>query len=76
MSDWSPTSIPRKWAVISGVVYVILLAYALIITQQLFLFAVFPAMFFVSVYFLWRFLVAVEAIADALQRIADYREED
>lgn len=76
MSDWSPPSVPRKWAVSIGILYLLLIIYAVIVAQQLLLFGIVPGMILVSVYVLWRFFVAVEAIADALQRIAHQQEQD
>jgi len=76
MSEYSPPSIPPKWAVSIGVGYILLLGYSLIITGEVFVFAVIPAMFLLSLYIVWRFLVAVEAMADAFQRIASQREQD
>lgn len=69
MSHWSPPSLPRPWLAATGVLYALVLAYSLLVIQQLLvgvLFGLVP----VSLYLLWRFLAAVEAIADALQRIA------
>lgn len=75
MSHWSPPSVPRPWLAAAGVLYALVLAYSLLVAQQLLLgllFGVVP----VSVYLLWRFLVTVEAIADALQRIARQLERE
>ena len=76
MSDWSPPSVPRHWLIGIGVLYVLLAVYSVLVVQQILLGVVVPGMVIVSVYITGRFLVAVEAIADALQRIADQREED
>ncbi|MFC7134872.1 MULTISPECIES: hypothetical protein [Salinibaculum] len=76
MSGWSPPSIPRQWLVIIGVLYVPLLAYSLVVVQEVVVVGLFPAFILVSLYLLWRFLSAVEAIADALQRIARQREQE
>jgi hypothetical protein len=40
------------------------------------LLVVVPGLLAAALYLAWRFLVAVEAIADALQRIADRREQN
>ena len=76
MSDWSPPSIPREWLAGIAVLYAVLLAYSLVVVQEVLLFGLFPGMALASLYLLWRFLVAVEAIADALQRIAHEREKE
>jgi hypothetical protein len=75
MSEWSPPSVPRQWVVGIGLVYAVVAVYSLLVIQQILLGVVIPAVLIVSSYLLWRFLVAVEAIADALQRIARQREE-
>lgn len=74
MSAWSPPAIPTKWLVLGIVAYLILLAYAAIVVQEILL-ALLPGIAFVVLYVLVRFLAAVEAIADALQRIARASEE-
>lgn len=76
MSEWSPPSVPRVWVISLGTVYGLLVVYSLVVIQQILLGVVVPAVVIVSSYFLWRFLVAIEAIADALQRIARQREKD
>jgi len=75
MSDWSPPTLSRGQ--LAGIVVGLLAvsAYSLVIAQQLLL-VVFPAAAVVAVYLTWRFIVAVEAIADALQRIADHQTEE
>jgi len=74
MADWSPPSISRNWVIAIGVFYVLLLAYSIIIAGQLLL-GLLPGFLIVVLYFLWRVLIAVEAIADAQQRMASQREE-
>lgn len=76
MSEWSPPAIPRILVVIIGVLYIALFGYGLFIAGQVILFGILPGMLLISIYFLWRFLTAVEAIADALQRIARQREQN
>jgi len=76
MSEWSPPPVPRPWVVGVGLVYALSVVYSLFVIQQVFLGVVLPAVAIVSSYILWRFLAAVEAIADALQRIARQREGD
>jgi hypothetical protein len=75
MSDWSPPTLSRGQ--LAGIVVTLLAAtaYSLVIVQQLLLVVV-PAAALVAVYLTWRFIVAVEAIADALQRIADHKTEE
>jgi len=74
MTDWSQPSLPRHWLIAIVVFYVLLLAYSIIIAGQLLL-GILPGFVIVVLYFLWRGLVAVEAIADAQQRMASQREE-
>jgi hypothetical protein len=76
MSGWSPPSIPREWLAVVAVAYLLLLGYSLIVVQEVLVLGLFPGMALVSLYLLWRFLVAIEAIADALQRIARQREDE
>jgi hypothetical protein len=75
MANWSPPSLPRKWLAAAAALYVLLLAYSVLVLGQLLL-GVLPGLLFVSLYVLWRFLAAVEAIADAQQRLADRRERE
>lgn len=74
MADWSPPSLPRNWLIAIAVFYALLLAYSILIAGQLLL-GVLPGFVIVFLYFLWRGLVAVEAIADAQQRMASQKEE-
>lgn len=74
MADWSPPSVPRNWLIAIAVFYVLFLAYSILIAGQLLL-GVLPGFVIVFLYFLWRGLVAVEAIADAQQRMASQKEE-
>jgi hypothetical protein len=75
MSDWSPPSIPRNWLGAIAVFYVLFLAYSILVSGQLLL-GILPGFVIVFLYFLWRGLVAVEAIADAQQRLASQRDEN
>lgn len=75
MADWSPPSIPRPWLVAIVGVSVLLLAYSILVAGQVLL-GVLPGLLLVILYFLWRGLAALEAIADAQQRMAARREED
>lgn len=74
MSGWSPPKASNGQ--IAGIVFVVIvfLAYSTIIAQQLLL-GLFPALSIFVLYFAWRFLRAIEACADALQRIADNQSE-
>ncbi|WP_225333674.1 hypothetical protein [Halomicrobium urmianum] len=73
MTGWSPPR-PSPRAVAAAVaLYALVLAYALLVVQQVLLGVLF-GVFFVGLYFAWRLLRAVEAIADAQQRMADRRE--
>lgn len=75
MPDWSPPSISQGWLVGIGLLSVAWLGYSLLILSQLLL-GLLPGIVIGALYILWRFLVAVEAIADALQRIAHQREQE
>lgn len=74
MSGWSPPSPPRELLAGIALAYVVVLAYALFIQGSLLLGLV-PGIVFLVGYYLWRLLVAVEAIADGVHRIASGREE-
>jgi hypothetical protein len=76
MSGWSPPSLPRSLIPIIAGLYVLIAAYAVVIAQQLLVGVVFPGVVLLASYLLWRILRAIEAIADALQRIADAHESD
>lgn len=56
--------------------YVLIAAYAVVIAQQLLLGLIVPSVVLLASSLLWRFLQLVEAIAKALQRIADAFESD
>lgn len=73
MSGWSPPSVPRNWLVVALALYAVVLAYAVVIVQR-FLLAALVGALVASSYFLWRFLRAFEAIADAQQRMASAQE--
>jgi len=74
MSDWSPPTLSRGQlaGIIGGLLAVA--AYSLVIAQQLLLVMV-PATAVVVGYLAWRFVAAIEAIADAIQRIADHTSD-
>lgn len=69
MSDWSPPTLSRGQLAGIAVGLLAVAAYSLVIVQQLLLVIV-PAVAVAVAYLVWRFVVAVEAIADALQRLA------
>lgn len=75
MSPYSPPSLSRVWIGAMIVFVAVLIAYSLIIIQQPIL-GIFPVLVIGVLYLIWRFLTAIEAIADALQRIADEREQN
>ena len=69
MSGWSPPTLSRGQLAGAVVGLLAVTAYSLVIVQQLLL-VVFPAIAAVVLYLAWRFVRAVEAIADAQQRRA------
>ena len=75
MSSWSPPSIPRTWIVGVGLLYVLIVGYSVVVAQEI-LFGVWIGLLFGSLFLLWRFVAAVEGIADALQRISRQREDN
>lgn len=76
MPHWSPPSVPRHWLVGVGIVYALVALYSVIVVQQALVGAIFPLLFLGGGYLLWRLLRAVEAIAEALQRIADSHDDE
>ena len=75
MSGWSPPAPSNALVSGIGVVLLLWLAYAVLIQASVLL-GLLPGVFVVAAYVLWRFLVAIEAIADGVHRIADSREGD
>lgn len=75
MSEWSPPAISRPWLVAIGLGYALVLAYSIVIVHQILL-GIFLGFLIASLYLLWRFIAAFEAIADAQQRIARQRERE
>jgi len=75
MANWSPPSVPQRWLAAAAVLSVLVFVYAVLIVGQLLL-GLLPTLLLGVVYVLWRFLAAVEAIADAQQRLADQRERE
>lgn len=75
MSERSPPAVPQNWLLAAGVLFAVWLAYSFVVIQEILLGAL-PLVAFAALYLGWRFLVAVEAIADGLQRIADQKERD
>lgn len=74
MPDWSPPAIPRSVIAVVCLVLLVELAYAVLIRGSI-LIGVLPGLVLVVAYVVWRFLVAFEAIAVALHRLADERQE-
>ena len=74
MTGWSPPTLSRGQ--LAGIIVGLLAvaAYSVVIVGQLLL-VVFPAAAVVVVYLIWRFVRAVEAIADAQQRRAADSDE-
>jgi hypothetical protein len=56
-----------------GVLLLVVLLYALLVAQTVLL-GLFPMVAVGAAYLAWRLLLAIEAIADALQRLAAARE--
>ncbi|PSP28785.1 hypothetical protein BRC64_11965 [Halobacteriales archaeon QH_10_67_22] len=75
MADWSPPSPSRALLAGAGLLWVILLGYAVLVRGAILL-GLLPGLLIVVVYFLWRVLVALEAIAVGVHRIADQRERE
>lgn len=73
MPNWSPPSLSNRTAAFVGVLLVVVLFYALFVLQNVLL-GLFPVFAVGAGYILWRLLAAIEAIADALQRLADAYE--
>jgi hypothetical protein len=57
------------------VLYALLLAYSIVIAGRLLL-GVLPGLILLVIYLLWRLVVAVEAIADAQQRMVDHDDDE
>lgn len=75
MSAWSPPSLSRRQVLGIVLAYAFVLAYAVLVQGQFFsglLFGVVLA----TAYVVWRFLVALEAVAAGVHRIADQRERE
>jgi hypothetical protein len=75
MSGWSPPRPSRQQVTVVAVLYLLLLAYGLLIIQQILL-VVMVGLAGFGLYFGYRLLLAIEAIADALQRMAHQRERE
>lgn len=76
MTERSPPQ--PSWPVLAvvGVSSLAWFLYAVMFTGQIFLGLFFPLFGWTSLYLGWRLLVAVEVIADALQRIARQQENE
>lgn len=70
MENVARTKLPKK--PLAGIIalYAVVFAYFLMIAQQL-LIGILLGVVVIFLYILWRFLIALEAIADAHQRIAN-----
>jgi len=75
MSSWSPPSVSRSFLLGTCIVYILVVSYAVIIAQEV-VFGFWFGLLLVFLYFAYRFVAAVEAIADALQRIAYQRDSE
>lgn len=75
MSDRSPPTIPLQALPIVVVLYAAVALYFVLVVQRILL-AVFVGLLFATAYFAYRLLAAVEAIADAQQRMADRQESE
>ena len=75
MPGWSPPSVPRTALVTAAVLYAVVLVYLVLIRGTILL-GLFPGVVAVVLYVVWRFLVALEAIADGVHRIADQHERE
>lgn len=74
MSGWSPPTLSRGQ--LAGVVggLLVVAAYSVVIAGQLLL-VMFPIILMIVLYLAWRVVRAVEAIADAQQRLANDGDE-
>ena len=75
MSNWSPPAVRQLWLAVFVVGYLLVLAYSVVIAQRILL-GIWIGVLCGALYLGWRFLAAIEAIADALQRIARQRETE
>lgn len=81
MGDWSPLTVrrawvkvPRPWRLLGATLLVLVTVYATVVLVRPLLTLV-PVAAVAGTYLLWRLLVAVEAIADAQQRLAARRPD-
>ena len=76
MSEYARPSVPRGWLVGFVALYVVVLGYSLVLAQSLLIPVSIGAVVVVLgvAWLAWRFLIAIESIADSLQRIAQERE--
>lgn len=75
MSTRSPPTIPLHWLLAVSSLYLLFLAYMVIVRQEILL-ALMVGFAAVLLYGVVRFLLAFEAIATSLRRIASQREEE
>ena len=73
MADRSPPSPPSSIVVVFLCCWLLWLLYALLVMQAVLL-GLLPGLLAAAGYVAWRLLVAVESIADSLQRLAEERE--
>jgi hypothetical protein len=69
MSDWSPPSLSPVVTAGLAIGWLLAFAYSMLVLQNI-LAGVLPGLIIASGYYAWRLLVAVEAAADGLQRLA------
>ena len=74
MAGYSPPTLSSVQVAATIVVVILSVVYSVLIAAQLLL-SIIPIVFVLVVYILWRFLKATEAIADAVQRIADGQQD-
>ena len=75
MANWSSPALSRSWLATIVVLYALILVYSIVIAGRLLL-GVLPGLILLVIYLLWRLVIAVEAIADAQQRIANHDGEE
>jgi uncharacterized membrane protein len=75
MSGWSPPAPSPALVGTVGLVYLVVLAYAVFIQGSILLGLLFGVVL-VAVYLAWRLFVVLESIADSLHRIADQRDAE
>ena len=74
MAGYSPPTLSGVQVAATTVVVILSVVYSVLIAAQLLL-SIIPIVFVLILYIVWRFLKATEAIADAVQRIADGQQD-